>query len=409
MICGDARRAAAAVIAIAVAAAAGCSSSGGQAADAAGGPCLGCDAAAPDGRVRCDRTEDCADGQMCVEGMCVAAVRGNGTIEPGEQCDDANTTDLDGCDAEGRYELFMRSYQVVLTESPAGSFCTSPKSALADALNVYALAANNAARKTRIDSGLEHSIFQIVGMTDLTGASAQTIDIRLAEAVLDPARGTWPAGEVNPIDWWVLMQPASLDAAGEIGDEIAGISVSGGSFAGGPGTTGRPVPQFVDISMRAHFETSDPDRPAPPPEELADDLRVVREVVADGSDEGICGALTVAFLAATPAEASLDQCLECPGTSHSYRPCSGPVVDDSCNSGLDALVGGCVIGADCEAGTVFVEATQPDVLRGGPLPLVADPDNFHKIPRTQTEGNLDGYSTYFKFRARRVHVTGVAE
>jgi cysteine-rich repeat protein len=52
----------------------------------------------------CGAPEDCGDGFACgPEGTCVAAECGNGTPEPGEDCDDGDRDDGDGCDADCSY------------------------------------------------------------------------------------------------------------------------------------------------------------------------------------------------------------------------------------------------------------------------------------------------------------------
>lgn len=83
------------------------------------------------------------------------------------------------------------------------------------------------------------------------------------------------------------------------------------------------------------------------------------------------------------------------------------VVRSDCNSSLDPLVGGCVVGPTCTGGFQVIFPTQPDVDHGGPWPLEIETANSNKIPASMTDGNLDGYSTYFRFRARRVRITGV--
>jgi cysteine-rich repeat protein len=349
----------------------------------------------------------CGEGMMCVDGDCFAAVCGNGIIEPGEHCDDGNTDTFDGCDEFCQYELFYRSYELNLMPSPAASFCDRPNSALGDALSSFALEANNADRKVRLDTGVENSIFQVLGLRDLSGMTNGTIEVRNGGGVLDPARGEWPTDGSNPIDWWFLLEQPSLDADGRLADRMEDVTLTGGTYVGGPGTTSRPIPMFVDSTTRGRFDYStDPDLPGPPPDTLADGTVVPREVIGDEADQGICGNLTVAFLASVPADPALEDCLDCPGTSRVYTSCPGEVVTESCNSSLDPLIGGCVIGPNCSAGFQVVFPTQPDVDNGGPGTLAVDPDNLNKVPSTMTDDNLDGYSSYFTFRARRVHVTG---
>ena len=59
-----------------------------------------------DGVVDSDRGEECDDGNVLdgdgCDSMCLiegAGVCGDGVVDPGEECDDGNTTDGDGCDS----------------------------------------------------------------------------------------------------------------------------------------------------------------------------------------------------------------------------------------------------------------------------------------------------------------------
>jgi cysteine-rich repeat protein len=344
---------------------------------------------------------------MCLDGECVAVECGNGIIEPGEHCDDENRVDFDGCDASCRYEVFFRSYQVTLMPSPAGSFCDRPNSALGDALAAFALEAGNAQRKVDIDTGIYNPLVQLVGLEDPSGMTDGIMTLYQATAIPDPAAGAWPTDGSNPIDWSFLIDRRSLAEDGTLADIIADLSLTGGTFIGGPGTSVRPLPEFLDSSVHARFDYSTPpDVPAPPPDALADGLVVPREIIGDGEDEGICGNLTVAFIASAPAPPDVESCLDCPGKSRTYRACPGDVVTSDCNSSLDPLVGGCILGRSCDGGFPVIFPTQPDVDHGGPGPLENDPANGNKVPAAMTDGNLDGYSSYFRFRARRVHVTG---
>ena len=55
--------------------------------------------ACPPGEEDCACNEGvCNDGLACVDGTCVVLLCGNGELDPGEDCDDDNTVDSDGCD-----------------------------------------------------------------------------------------------------------------------------------------------------------------------------------------------------------------------------------------------------------------------------------------------------------------------
>lgn len=46
----------------------------------------------------CDERGLCAEGLACIDDVCTATSCGNGEIDEGEECDDANAMDSDGCD-----------------------------------------------------------------------------------------------------------------------------------------------------------------------------------------------------------------------------------------------------------------------------------------------------------------------
>jgi cysteine-rich repeat protein len=65
--------------------------------DTTTGPCTqaGCE---------CNDSEgSCDPGLACIEGSCTMPVCGNSIVEAGEQCDDGNRDDGEGCDADCTY------------------------------------------------------------------------------------------------------------------------------------------------------------------------------------------------------------------------------------------------------------------------------------------------------------------
>ncbi len=351
---------------------------------------------------------ECGIGMMCADGECVAAVCGNGELEPGEHCDDMNLDPFDGCDQVCRYEAFFRFYELTLMKSPAATFCERPTSALGDALSSFVLGSQNAQTQADINQGIRNSLFQLVGVDDFSGMSEETIEIRLAGSIPDPARGTWPTDASNPIDWWFLVHGWDVAPDGDLGVRIQDVALEDGLFIGGPGENSPTDQTVYDVAMRARFsDTVDPTVPAGPPDVLADGIKIPQEIIGDGPDDGICSTLTVGYFVDRPVSELFADCLECPGVSHTYTPCADGQVTDACNSLLDSIVGGCVLGLSCDSGITLITPTQPDVDRGGVAVLTNDPAKLNKIPPTQTDGNLNGYSTYSRFRARRAHATGV--
>ena len=67
----------------------------------------------------------CGSGQSCTAGVCTSttgAVCGNGIREAGEQCDDGNTTNLDGCSSTCQFEQDQRVISLAL-QGTTDSFC----------------------------------------------------------------------------------------------------------------------------------------------------------------------------------------------------------------------------------------------------------------------------------------------
>jgi len=172
---------------------------------------------------------------------------------------------------------------------------------------------------------------------------------------------------------------------------------------------------------------------------------VFRELTTTATDEGMCGNITVDSLAKLPLPRSFStqsftaacipasrfsECTAAPTTaSHAYTWCGEqcgqpgdtdydangctacPVgrcvskpVTATCNSFLDAVVGGCIVNPpDCKV--AFLES-QPDVGATGGTPgtLTVDETNYNKVTVPSGQEN-DAYSGYFKLTAIRAHIT----
>jgi hypothetical protein len=152
-----------------------------------------------------------------------------------------------------------------------------------------------------------------------------------------------------------------------------------------------------------------PDVPSPPPSQLAAGLTVFQTMVGSGAGQGICGNITVESLANIPAPEAFTvgggmACGAC-SNSHTYTYCgAGMPVASSCNSLLDVLVGGCKV-VSCLA--TAVNPQQPDVPgTDGDIDVLTLSGANNKVASSQTTGNDDAYSSYFKFDANRAHITG---
>ncbi|MCC6899285.1 MAG: DUF4215 domain-containing protein [Polyangiaceae bacterium] len=346
----------------------------------------------------------------------VTPVCGNGTIEAPEHCDDKGTANLDGCDAKCAYETVLRVIDMDIKGGAAPSFCSVTKNQLGNvALTPTALSTLNGDLQKGIDAGSNNLMLQLLGLQELTGTADASLEVGLLSGFLDKTKGAWPTDGQNPIDWWFTVDEKGLDAAGLPTGKIGSGALKAKVLRAGPSTIdlalnlgGSPaVLGMRDAKLRAAASGA-PDVPAPPPSALAAGLSVFQELVANQGNQGLCGNVTVSSLAKIPIPEALTTgvaaCQECPG-SKKYTFCGKEKpVGEGCNSLLDALVGGCK-GLVCALTTI--NPTQPDVAKPGgkPTPL-SNQGALNKIPDADVAANLDAYSAFLTFRARRAHVTG---
>jgi cysteine-rich repeat protein len=339
-----------------------------------------------------------------------ATTCGDGKLDPGEQCDDGNRFDLDGCDANCKYEVVDRMTAFALSSSTAPSFCTPATNALGTrALAGLALSNFNSAFQSAIAGGTMNSFIQFLGLTDDTGQSGASFGIGVLGGTLDPAKGTWPGN--NPLDWWFLADGAAVSMGLPAGTPLGG-TIAASTLTAGPGNVplalnfGGVPWLFKMVQARMSGTIAGPaDVPAPPPGQLQSGLTVFQSITANGSGQGLCGGVTVASLAAVPVPSVLTTgstaCQACTGSA-TYTACAGNTVDATCNSFLDVLVGGCKVVLCVNA---VVNPTQPDMPAGTSVQQLSL-GTGNKVPASQIAGNGDAYSAYYTFTANRAHLTG---
>ncbi len=344
-------------------------------------------------------------------------VCGNGTIETGEQCDDSNTVNLDGCDSLCKYEVIHRLTDVDISGNQAPTYCTPRTNVLGTSIiGGLALGTLNTGLQNGITAGTTNILVQSLGLDDLTGVADPALELGVMSGALDPARGMWPGN--NPIDWSFLVTPASVTMAGLPVSRLPG-SVAARAMQAGPGDislslllAGSPaVLRMRSAHVRGTVSTQT-SVPAPPPAALAPGLQVFNTVTGTSSTQGLCGNITVESLAAIPVPQDLavggaTACGTC-GGGRTYTYCGmGNPVGPGCNSLLDVIVGGCRTFQVILCVTAINARATPDVSGSD-----GDSDTLtlgagNKVPSAQTTGNDDAYSSYMTFTANRAHVTGV--
>jgi cysteine-rich repeat protein len=359
---------------------------------------------------------DPPNGTTCSATCQVIAVCGNGALEAGEQCDDGNLFDLDGCDSKCKYEVIARMTAVSFQGIPAPSFCTPTTNRLGtQSITSTALGQLNMPLQQEVTAGVVNVFTQFLGLGDLTGVAATNVTVGLLDGLPDPARGGWPAAG-NPLDWWFLADSASV-SQGLPTSSLTGGTVVARALAAGPNDVTLTLllggsPSVLSMHSARIAATLDgnpaPNAPPPPPTTLAAGLTVFQTMTGSGANQGLCGNITVASLAKIPVPAALavgggtTACGACPA-SQTYTSCgTGNPVGPGCNSLLDVLVGGCQVVACL---LVAVNPLQPDVPAGSLVQVLTVDPTTHKVTQN-TAADEDAYSAYLKFDANRVHFTG---
>jgi cysteine-rich repeat protein len=168
----------------------------------------------------------CGTGQVCRSGSCVAATStcGNGIRETGEQCDDGNTKNLDGCDSTCHFEQLQRVNHLEVGWKPS-TFCT--KDALGGAVvGGTPQSETNTAVEEGVQDGSITIIWDMLGLTDLAGASDSSFKVGVIDG--SPNASTSYNGDAQPtctgpaegsgvnacdLDWWYTIDTTSIDAS----------------------------------------------------------------------------------------------------------------------------------------------------------------------------------------------------
>src|SRR5690606_6805752 len=100
--------------------------------------------------------------------MCKNIVCGDGVRAGGEQCDDGNTTNLDGCDSTCKFEQCQRVNQLQMRFNTDG-YCT--KNALGSAIVGQAQSTLQGALNDGVADGSITIALNALGLDDLTGTT----------------------------------------------------------------------------------------------------------------------------------------------------------------------------------------------------------------------------------------------
>ncbi len=304
----------------------------------------------------------------------------------------------------------MTALQLANTAAPA--FCTPTANALGTrVITGTAIGQINQTLQTAINNGQLNDMLQFIDLDDLTGTNATGFNLGFIDSILDPAKGTWPTTG-NPIDWWFLAN-SDVVSQGLPTQLLSNGTISAHTLMVGPGTVTLPLSlggasvvfQLEDTWLNAMIGNAT-DTPTPPPSQLASGLDVFETITGTGTNQGLCGNVTVQSLAQTPVPqvftTGTTACEACGNTSHTYTYCgANSPVGATCNSLLDVVVGGCAV-FGCFA--PLVNPTQPDVAGNGGTVTTLTLGTNNKV--TVSNADQDAYSSYFHVSLNRAHFTG---
>jgi cysteine-rich repeat protein len=138
-------------------------------------------------------------------------VCGNGIRETGEDCDDTNHVNLDGCDSNCKFEQLTRATQLSI-QWAHDTFCTAD--ALFEAVKDPFLANVHSTLQgdlnTAVTNGTDNVILEYFSITDLTGQNG-TASVGSYNALA--ATYTTPFTGNSDLDWWYPLDTTTAGAS----------------------------------------------------------------------------------------------------------------------------------------------------------------------------------------------------
>jgi cysteine-rich repeat protein len=399
--------------------------------------------------MQCDATHPT---DTCNAGACILPLScGNGVLDPGEQCDDGDLVNLDGCDSECRFEQVHRITSLE-QQFVTDSFCT--KNALGAGISVVGQGALQFTWDESVADGSTSVVFKFLGLTDLTGQNA-TVSLGFVNAspaaqtkvstapvcgmngceagppTADRPAGLHETGSTNDnvadeekcpkdcsydgnndLDQWYVRDPASVDDHEVPKTKLDATITSGHLVASGDLTLNLlfvRVPSVAtlhnarveaDVGPAVTVPTTSTTGVTPghlPSEHLASSLTSF----ASSANGQMCAQLSAASLASTPiAPLLIGFCAtENFTATHTF---------------LDAFVAGCI---NSGLPDPIISATQPDGSLDGSVYAFQTDTSFHVTTCTRdgvAQPDLTGclqnatYSSYFKFQTDRVIIKRTA-
>lgn len=365
----------------------------------------------PPGTVKCDATCKTVIVNPC----------GNGVRDAGEQCDDSNQVNLDGCDATCKFEQDLRSNYLQM-QFGLDAFCGN-----ANRLGASIPAGLPQGQlQSDIDQGIAAGttgfVVKMLGLASLTGGDDPALEVGAMLAA--PVAGVGYSGS-SDLEWWYQVNPAQLDPSRNPLDKLAG-SLTGNVLSAGPGPMNLAVNFFpnsaallrlssakLQLTVGASFAPGASAGGTTPGHLASEHLDPALQSFASLGQTNLnfagklCGNVTTKSLSQTPMPTEL-----LPGGPYACIEGYNPAA----SSFLDALVSGCTVNVGQLIPIIL--PTQPDKAdpaapvagAGAPYKLIP---NAQKIITGCTDKNnaavplaacIDAaaYSSYFRLAMDRV-------
>jgi len=342
--------------------------------------------------------------------------------DAGEQCDDGNTTNIDGCDSVCKFEQLHRANYLKM-QWTTDMYCTANR--------LGAAVSGSSAQgqlQTSLDDGITDGsisiIFKSLGLDDLTGTTAPSFNLGVMNgAPFMAPMGVTYDGNLSP-DWWYTIDPVGLDALRNPTAILPG-SIAAKLLNAGPGTVRMNVTFAGSPAVLKLTETKLTVLIGAPNTPLASTTgNTPGHIAAENLDPSIqsfatagqkttngagklCGNVSAASLAQVPIPAALAQ-----GGGFTACQQNYPVTA----SLLDVIIGGCnifLVGQQITPSQPDkVDPAAPPAGAGGLYTLQATNsttksvnqcrDNTGTIVNLATCLEAAAYSAYFKFATNRV-------
>lgn len=196
-----------------------------------------------DGFVNSATGETCEPpGTMTCDAAChVVAACGDGVRSAGEQCDDGNTINLDGCRSDCTFEQTQR-FNALAVKFDTDSTCT--KNALGGAAGSAAQSLINDAITMGVGSGSITVILHMLGLDNLAGTSEPALSVGVLGG-LPVAGGSYNGA--SDLDWWYTTDATKIDA-NRNPTTILAAAIVASVLTVGPGDLSFEV-QFVGVPI----------------------------------------------------------------------------------------------------------------------------------------------------------------